>query len=130
MVTAVSSSRVFGTADRTLSFQFFGRDLLLGFDPFRCGIALFVRPAHDERSYDSLLLEPPHAEAAGGQVSSFYDLIGVGWISPELVGKIEDIGKEIRHMAKRLALPRQGSGTVLALGNGVVPVLDSPPFVE
>ena len=116
--------------NRRRSPQSFGTDLLPGLDPPRCRIALFWRAVQGESRNHSLLEEPPHAEAAGRQVSPLHDFVRSGRIAPELVGQVEHVGKEIRDMDEGRAIAQKRSRAVLSLRNSVVPVLHAPPLPE
>src|SRR5947209_19037991 len=110
--------------------QFAGGDFLPGFDPARGGFPFFIRAVHGEGRHYALLLEPPNAEAAALQVAALYGFVGPRSIAPELVRKVEHVGKEIRYMAERRAVAEQGARAMLALRNGVIPVLHTAPFPE
>jgi len=70
------------------------------------------------------------AETAARHVSALYDFVRAGGISPKLVRKTENIREKTGNMNEGRTLSQQTSGAVLALRNGVIPVLRAAMFVE
>src|SRR5579872_7387812 len=106
------------------------RYLVPRFDPLRCDLALFVRAIHRERSHHSVQAQPPDAEALTGNISAVNHLFRPGGVAPKLVGEVEYIGEEIGDVLERSPLAHQGLATMLALGDGVVPMLHATALGE
>src|SRR5690242_13359607 len=82
-------------------FEPFPRYLLFGLNPLRRQLAFFVGAIHGECGHYDLLPEPPDAEAVARKIAAMDDLFRAGSVAPKLIGEIEDIGKEIRHVPER-----------------------------
>ena len=65
-----------------------------------------------------------------GRSPRWTDGVGAGCVSPVFVGKIEDVGEEIGDVFEWGALSHDYFRDVLALGDGIVPVLDAAAFSE
>src|SRR6476659_5629278 len=99
-------------------------------DPLGREFALLVGTIHGEHRDYAAFLQPPYAEAVTLEIAAMHHLVGVGCVTPLLIGQIEHIGEEVRHVAENSALAQQCARAMLSLRNGVVPVLHAASLFE
>src|SRR5207302_11323123 len=73
--------------------------------------------------HNCLLAQPPLAETLIGKIAAMNDLVCARQIAPIFIRKVEDVGKEIRHVLVRNSVTHKRPSAILTLRNGIVPVL-------
>src|SRR5690242_18465027 len=93
-------------------------------------LSLSIRAVHSESSDYFVALQPPRTEARRVHVTPILSSVSTLCVAPELVRQIEDVGKEIRDVLKRLGFTSDTTGEILSLLDRIVPMFDAAPFTE